>query len=197
MNADNEMPGRRNRRRRRARGGHPVDGPEQTAAGCGRGASRSEQDRRDEAGAHEDRDPAPLEPAEVHALREALDDEHKAWATYDQVVRDFGPVQPFVNIREAEARHIDALLSLFRRYALPAPDNPWPGRVPRFASLHEACAAGVDAEVENGALYERLLRSSDRPDVLAVFRNLQRASQQNHLQAFRRCRDRERRRGSS
>lgn len=27
---------------------------------------------------------------EIEALREALDDEYHAWATYDQVIADFG-----------------------------------------------------------------------------------------------------------
>ena len=38
---------------------------------------------------------------EIHALNEALNDEHHAWATYDQVIADFGEVRPFSNIREA------------------------------------------------------------------------------------------------
>lgn len=43
---------------------------------------------------------------EVSALFEALDDELQAWAIYDQVIADFGEVMPFLNIRDAEARHI-------------------------------------------------------------------------------------------
>jgi rubrerythrin len=128
-----------------------------------------------------------LDEAEIRALHEALDDEHKAWATYDQVIRDFGPERPFSNIIEAEARHIAALRSLFQRYGLEVPENPWPGRVPRFASLQEACEASIQAEIENSALYDRLLHSTTRPDILAVLRNLQRASQERHLPAFRRC----------
>lgn len=93
---------------------------------------------------------------------------------------------PFANIVEAEARHIDALLGLFRRYGLDVPDNPWPGTVERYASVADSCRAGVDAEIENAAMYDRLLASTARPDVLAVYRNLQRASQENHLPAFRR-----------
>ena len=124
---------------------------------------------------------------EIRALREALDDEYRAWATYDQVIADFGEVRPFSNIREAEARHIEALRTLYAFYGLAAPENPWPGKVTRYASLEEACAAGVAAEIENGALYERLLASTRRPDILAVFRNLQEASQQRHLPAFQRC----------
>jgi hypothetical protein len=128
-----------------------------------------------------------LNDTERQALRDALDDEYRAWATYDQVIRDFGPERPFINIREAEARHIEALRTLFQRYELDMPENTWPGRVPRFASAREACEAGIEAEVANAALYERLMRSTSRQDVLAVFGNLQRASQERHLPAFRRC----------
>ncbi len=127
---------------------------------------------------------------ELEALHEALDDEYRAWATYDQVIDDFGPVRPFINIRDAEARHIEALGTLFQRYDLSMPENPWRGKTPRYASLEAACKAAVDAEVENGKLFERLLASTERPEILAVFRNLQDASQQRHLPAFQRCVDR-------
>lgn len=133
---------------------------------------------------------ARLSPEETAALREALDDEQRAWAIYNQVLRDFGEVAPFVHIREAEARHQQALEALFHLHGLPVPENPWPGRVPRYASLEEACLAGVQAEVDNAALYDRLLVSTSRPEILAVYRNLQEASQQRHLEAFRRCADR-------
>jgi hypothetical protein len=124
---------------------------------------------------------------EIQVLNEALDDEYHAWATYDQVIADFGEVRPFSNIREAEARHIDALCTLFARYGLAVPENPWPGKVARYASLQAACEAGVTAEIDNGEMYERLLGASLRPDIVTVLRNLQEASQQRHLAAFQRC----------
>jgi hypothetical protein len=129
----------------------------------------------------------PLTEAEIHALNEALDDEYLAWATYDQVIGDFGEVRPFSNIREAEARHIEALCTLFARYGLPVPENPWPGKVARYASLQAACEAGVASEIANGEMYERLLGVTQRPDILTVLHNLQEASQQRHLAAFQRC----------
>jgi len=129
----------------------------------------------------------PLTEAEIHALNEALDDEYFAWATYDQVIADFGEMPPFSNIREAEARHIEALRTLFARYGLPVPENPWPGKVARYASLQAACEAGVAAEIANGEMYERLVGATQRPDILIVLRNLQEASQQRHLAAFQRC----------
>jgi hypothetical protein len=129
----------------------------------------------------------PLIDAEIQALNEALDDEYLAWATYDQVIADFGEAPPFSNIREAEARHIEALCTLFARYGLPVPENPWLGKVTRFASRQAACEAGVTAEIANGEMYERLLESTQRPDILTVLRSLQEASQERHLPAFQRC----------
>lgn len=128
-----------------------------------------------------------LSESEIGVLREALDDEYRAWATYDQVIADFGDVRPFSNIRDAEARHVQALAALFARYEVHMPANPWPGRVERYASLHAACEAGVVAEMANVALYERLIASTQRPDILRVLRRLQEASQERHLRAFRRC----------
>lgn len=124
---------------------------------------------------------------EIRVLHEALDDEYHAWAIYDQVITDFGEVRPFMNIRQAEARHIEALLGLFARYGLPVPVNPWPGKVERYASLQAACEAGVAAEIANREMYERLLGQTQRADLLTVLRNLKEASQQRHLAAFQRC----------
>jgi len=131
--------------------------------------------------------PVQLAKEEIEALRAALDDEYKAWATYDQVLQHFGPVRPFVNIRNAEARHIEALTVLFARYGLPLPKNAWPGKVDRYASLRDACKAAVDAEIENAGLYERLLRAARQEDVRRVFERLRDASQLRHLPAFQRC----------
>lgn len=128
-----------------------------------------------------------LTETEIHALNEALDDEYRSFATYDQVLADFGEVPPFSNIREAEGRHIEALCVIFTRYELPVPENPWMGKVERYASLQEACEAGIAAEIANGEIYERLLRATERSDILRVFHNLQEASQKRHLPAFQRC----------
>jgi len=132
-----------------------------------------------------------LTDAENRALNEALDDEYRSWATYDQVMADFGEVLPFRNIREAEARHIEALKGLFTRYGVPVPENSWTDRVERYTSLQQACEAAVAAEIANGEMYERLLGMTLRPDIITVLRNLQAASQQRHLPAFQRCAQRQ------
>ena len=127
-----------------------------------------------------------LSSTEEAALRSAIDDEQRAWATYDQVIADHGQVLPFINIVEAEARHIGALEALFAMYDLDVPENPWVGAVPHFPSVSEACKGGVVAEIENVRLYDTLFESTQRPDILAVFRNLRAASEERHLPAFER-----------
>lgn len=128
-----------------------------------------------------------LNSVECQGLLTALDDEYRAWAVYDQVICDFGEVRPFINIRDAEQRHIDALLRLCADYRVEAPANPWPGQVPRYSSAHEACQQAVTGEIENGALYDQVMQSTDRADLLRVYRALQNASIDRHLPAFRRC----------
>jgi hypothetical protein len=121
------------------------------------------------------------------ALNEALQDEYKACEIYRLVIQKLGPVRPFINILAAEQRHIRALLPLFRKYQLPIPINTWGDNVTVPDTFHEACLAGVEAEIENGVMYQKLLRLAEGfPDVQRVFRNLQRASQENHLRAFQR-----------
>lgn len=128
-----------------------------------------------------------LDAKERQALADALDDEYKSHETYAQVIRDFGEVRPFINIVDAEARHIAALLALFDRYGATPPENRWAGQAPRFASVHAACMAGVQGEIDNVALYDRLLQSTRRADILDVFQSLRAASQDRHLPAFQRC----------
>ena len=127
-----------------------------------------------------------LSESEVEALLMALDDEYKAWSIYDQVIADFGAVRPFTSIQKAEENHIAALVTLFDRYGLDVPANEWPGDVPSFDSLSEASEAGVQAEIDNVALYDQLFSMVDNPDIVRVFTSLQRASQTKHLPAFER-----------
>ena len=105
-------------------------------------------------------------------------------------------MRPFVNIVEAEDRHARALLALFARFGVEPPPDTWSERVAAPRTLLEARRAGVDAEIENEAMYERLLRRTNDPAVVAVMRRLQRASQERHLPAFRRCLERETRGGA-
>lgn len=120
------------------------------------------------------------------ALCEALDDEYKARATYRAVIAKFGPVLPFANIVQSEQRHIDALLWLFSARGWAPPADRWEGHVAAPESMTEACALGVEAEIENAALYDRLFTMTNDGEVISVFTALRWASAERHLPAFRR-----------
>ena len=128
-----------------------------------------------------------LSKEEIKGLLLALNDEYMAWATYDRINKDFEDPRPFANIQKSEERHAGRLKALFKTYKLPVPENKWVGDTPRFESVKAACKSGIDGEIANAALYERLFKSTDREDILFVYKNLKRASEENHLPAFKRC----------
>tara|TARA_R110001592_G_scaffold357416_1_gene660553 strand:- start:113219 stop:113713 length:495 start_codon:yes stop_codon:yes gene_type:complete len=123
----------------------------------------------------------------MQVLNEALLDEYKARDTYRKIINTFGAVRPFVNIVEAEQRHIEFLLPLYQKYSIPLPPEPDPEQIVVPESLMEACKAGVAEEIENVSMYDRLIEMTDLPDVIEVLQRLQAASRDNHLPAFQRC----------
>lgn len=123
-----------------------------------------------------------------NVLTEAINDEYKARATYRHVINKFGEIRPFINIIDAESRHINALLPLFDKYGIEVPEDDWASHTEAPHSILEACQVGVEAEIENGEMYDRLLSlTMDYPDIHDVLIQLQRASIENHLPAFQRC----------
>jgi len=132
-----------------------------------------------------------LDTQTIAALKEALDDEYKARATYRCVIKAFGPVRPFVNIVDAETRHAKALISLFQKYDLAVPEDKWAARVQTPNSIEDACKEAVQGEIENAEMYDRLLAVVKEPDIRTVLTRLRQASQENHLPAFQRCVERE------
>jgi rubrerythrin len=128
-------------------------------------------------------------------LVDALADERKAEATYAAVVEKFGPVRPFTNIISAEQRHSGAIERQMERLGIPVPANSRDSVIAPPTSLAAACEQAIEAEIENISLYDRLIPMIRDEAVAGVFRNLQAASRDNHLPAFRRCHDRELRGG--
>jgi len=124
-------------------------------------------------------------------LNRALMDEYHARNTYRKIIAAFGPVRPFSNIVEAEQTHISFLLPLYEKYSIPVPAEPNTPETAVPKSMEEACRIAVQAEEENISLYDDLLAGTQEPDVIAVFKQLQAASRDHHLPAFRRCLERE------
>lgn len=121
-------------------------------------------------------------------LRIAVYDEFKAYETYTKVIEKFGLVQPFVNIKEAEAVHYSALIQLMQKYNVEVPINNWSNKnieIPN--TLIECCELGVASEISNIAMYNNLLSYTVEPDIKEVLFRLQAASYNNHLPTFRNC----------
>lgn len=112
-----------------------------------------------------------------------INDEYKARAEYQAIIDEFGAQAPFTNLVRAESMHINALTRLFNAYGLDVPSDEGSKYVVVPDTLEDAYAIGVDAEVDNIALYEKYL-GQELPDVVErVFTNLQKASE-NHLATF-------------
>ncbi|MEZ5285989.1 MAG: hypothetical protein R2712_14505 [Vicinamibacterales bacterium] len=132
--------------------------------------------------------PGPLTTPALDAMTGALGDEFRAEAIYDGVVADLGAWPPFTNVLTAEQRHSASIAALFSARGLAVPLNPWTSTtVPHFTTVPAACAAGVAAERDNVAMYDRFLTLDLPRDVRQVFENNRAASVFNHLPAFERC----------
>lgn len=123
----------------------------------------------------------------VDSLNAAINDEYKAYSTYNAVISKFGNIRPFSMIIRAEEQHISSLKSIYDKYGLVPPVNQL--KVVAPATLSLACQTGVEAEIANAALYrDNLLPAvSQYPDITQVFTSLMNASQQKHLPAFQKC----------
>lgn len=130
-----------------------------------------------------------LPPQSAQALRDALEDERKAEALYQAILKRHGEVRPFSNIVRAEQRHQEALLCLFRTYGLELPANAYQAKpLDAPTSLAEAIRLSIQAEEENIALYDHWLAIVKEPDLRATFEQLRWASLERHLPALRRHR---------
>lgn len=127
------------------------------------------------------------QPVLSQVLRIAVYDEFKAYETYSKIIEKFGEVNPFVNIKEAEANHYSALIPLLQKYEVAVPFNDWAEKVEVPKTFVECCEVGVAAEINNIAMYDNLISYIKEEDVKDILFRLQAASFNNHLPAFRRC----------
>ncbi len=119
------------------------------------------------------------------ALTYAIQDEYLAQARYDAIMKEFGEIRPFSQIKIAEQRHITALLPLFTRYNISVPEDNASQYTTTPKTLKEAFEAGVQGEIDNIAMYQKLADLPDLPqDVRTVMVRLGDASK-NHLAAFK------------
>lgn len=116
-------------------------------------------------------------------LSYAIQDEYAAQAEYSAIMTEYGVKKPFANIIKAEGKHIAALENLFKTYGYEVPFNDAAASVVIPASLAEAYAVGVEAEIKNIDMYESFLEKDIPSDVEYVFNSLMKASEK-HQAAF-------------
>lgn len=128
------------------------------------------------------------EPILEQVLRIAVYEEFKAYEICRKVIETFGNVQPFSNIIQAEVTHINALEPLLIKYNVPAPINDCYDKIELPNTLLECCELGVATEIKNIQMYDNLVSYMDQyPDVKDLLFQLQAASYNNHLPAYRKC----------
>ncbi len=113
----------------------------------------------------------------------AIQDEYLARAEYAQIIQEYGPIRPFIKIVKAEERHISYLSPLFEKYGYNVPEDSANDHVVIPQDIKTSLEIGVNAEIENIAMYESFLEKDLPEDVRVVFEKLQAASE-NHLRAF-------------
>lgn len=113
----------------------------------------------------------------------AIEDEYIARAEYELIMDEFGVQRPFSNIMKSEETHISLLTPPFEAYGIDMPADPSSHVIALPDTLAETFAVGVEAEINNIAMYEKFLATELPDDVRDVFERLK-ATSENHLKAF-------------
>ncbi len=124
------------------------------------------------------------DPSIEEMLNYAIQDEYLARAEYYEVMDRFGSVRPFSQIVKSEETHVRMLVPLFENYGFVVPEDTYASHVVVPDDLETALEIGVQAEIDNIAMYDSFLERELPADVRTAFERLKAASE-NHLRAFR------------
>ena len=134
---------------------------------------------------------AAVEDGSTYTLEEMLlyayQDESNALKEYEELMAVFGEVAPFVNIAKAEESHLEAVIHLYDYYNLEVPDYEAENYVVP-ETIDEAYAIGIQAEIDNIAMYEAFLSTDLDYVTERVFTSLMEGSE-SHLAAFQNALD--------
>ena len=113
----------------------------------------------------------------------AIQDEYAAHGEYVAISDKFGKQNPYTNIIPSEETHINLLTELFKSYGMTVTEDTSSEHVDVPNSLLEAAQTGVQAEIDNIAMYNKFLEKDLPQSVKDVFTTLRNASEK-HLKAF-------------
>lgn len=119
-------------------------------------------------------------------LNYAIEDEYKARAEYELIIEKIGGGRPFTNIVRSEETHISMLKPLFEAHDIALPEDNASEHLVMPESIDAALEIGVQAEINNIAMYEQFLSQDLPEDIESAFQRLKAASE-NHLEAFKRA----------
>ncbi len=122
-------------------------------------------------------------------LMYAVQDEYLARGEYLAIIDKFGSQTPYANIVKSEGTHLAFLEEVYNSYGIEFPSDTSADHIIIPEDLLEAAKTGVQAEIDNIAMYELFL-SYDLPEnVYEVFNALKKGSD-SHLLAFQKQVDR-------
>jgi len=131
-------------------------------------------------------DPNSSIPLRDQILQIAVYDEFEAYETYKRIIEKFGNITPFINIKETEAVHYTILTQLMQKYNIEVPTNNFQTAIIDIPNtIIECCELSVAKEISNIAMYNNLLGFARDNDIIDILFQLQAASYNNHLPAFR------------
>lgn len=113
----------------------------------------------------------------------AVQDEYIARLEYQEIMATFDVQAPYANIMRSEESHLELLRGIYATRGEEFPADTAAEHLVVPASLLEAAQKGVQAEIDNIAMYDRFLTYDLPADVVAVFTELRNGSV-NHLNAF-------------
>ena len=116
-------------------------------------------------------------------LQYAIQDEYFARQEYELIMEEYGELKPFINIIKAEETHIELLKDIFKAYGYDIPEDNAIEYTMVPDKLEDIYDIGVQAEIDNIAMYEKFLGFELPDDIRDVFTVLRDGSI-NHLAAF-------------
>lgn len=122
-------------------------------------------------------------------LQYALEDERLAQAEYNEIMASFDVTRPFANIVKAEVKHEAAVIRLYEARDMTVPEFNAEDHILIPDSLDVVYEIGIEAEINNIAMYDAFLEQELDEDVRLVFEALRDGSVK-HLEAFKRANDR-------
>ena len=116
-------------------------------------------------------------------LTYAVQDEYLARGEYLAIMDEFGEQKPYSNIVRSEESHLELLREVYQSFNLTFPEDISASYIIVPQDLLEAAKTGVQAEIDNIAMYEKFLSYNLPENVSQVFEALKKGSD-SHLLAF-------------